>query len=71
MRHLKIRRLHTVRERLKRTSVDDLTVTLAAREAGFADLSRFSRDYKNLFGHLPSETRRLKSPNVNQQAQQF
>ena len=59
MRYLKLRRLHTVRERLKRTSVDEMTVTLAAREAGFVDLSRFSRDYKNLFGHLPSETRRL------------
>ena len=60
MRYLKLRRLQAVRERLQRTSVDEMTVTLAAREAGFVDLSRFSRDYKNLFGHLPSETRRLK-----------
>ena len=60
MRYLKLRRLQSVRERLQRTSVDEMTVTLAAREAGFVDLSRFSRDYKNLFGHLPSETRRLK-----------
>ena len=60
MRYLKLRRLQAVRERLMRTSVDEMTVTLAAREAGFVDLSRFSRDYRNLFGHLPSETRRLK-----------
>jgi AraC family ethanolamine operon transcriptional activator len=59
MRYLKLRRLQTVRERLKRTSIDEMTVSLAAREAGFVDLSRFSSDYKNLFGHLPSETRRL------------
>lgn len=59
MRYLKLRRLQAVRERLKRTSVDELTVSLAAREAGFVDLSRFSRDFKHLFGQLPSATRRL------------
>jgi AraC family ethanolamine operon transcriptional activator len=58
MRYLKLRRLHAVRTRLQRTSSDEVTVTVAAREAGFVDLSRFSRDYRELFGHLPSETER-------------
>lgn len=58
MRYLKLRRLRAVRKRLHETSTDEVTVTLAAREAGFVDLSRFSRDYKELFGELPSETPR-------------
>ena len=58
MRYLKLRRLHVVRERLQRTTAEDVTVTLAAREAGFVDLSRFAHDYKELFGQLPSETER-------------
>lgn len=59
MRYLKLRRLRSVRQRLLHTRATDVTVTLAAREAGFLDLSRFSRDYKKLFGDLPSEMQRL------------
>jgi AraC-like DNA-binding protein len=58
MRYLKLIRLHLVREHLQRTTAEDVAVTLAAREAGFVDLSRFARDYKELFGQLPSETER-------------
>ena len=58
MRYLKLHRLHVVRTRLKQTSAEDVGVSKAAREAGFVDLSRFSRDYKELFGQLPSETPR-------------
>lgn len=58
MKYLKLRRLHLVRERLQSTTADEVTVTVAAREAGFVDLSRFARDYKELFGQLPSETQR-------------
>lgn len=59
MRYLKLRRLHMVRERLQSTTTEELTVTHAAREAGFVDLSRFASDYKKIFGQLPSETQRL------------
>jgi AraC family ethanolamine operon transcriptional activator len=58
MRYLKLRRLHGVRKRLQETSANEIAVGKAAREAGFVDLSRFSRDYQTLFGQLPSETSR-------------
>jgi AraC family ethanolamine operon transcriptional activator len=58
MQYLKLHRLHLVRTRLKETSAQDVAVSKAAREAGFVDLSRFSRDYKKLFGQLPSKTPR-------------
>jgi AraC-like DNA-binding protein len=59
MRFLKTRRLHVARKLLKETSREDVSVSLAAHEAGFLDMSHFSRDYKALFGQLPSETPRL------------
>ena len=58
MRYFKLRRLHTVRERLVTTSAAEMSVKRAALESGFFDRSRFAEDFKKLFGHLPSETPR-------------
>ncbi len=58
MRYLKLRRLHTVRERLFTTSADEMSVKKVALESGIYDRSRFAEDFKKLFGHLPSETPR-------------
>jgi AraC family ethanolamine operon transcriptional activator len=46
-------RLNAVRRRLKEAR----SVTDAATELGFWHFGHFSRDYKELFGELPSETR--------------
>lgn len=58
MRYLKLRRLHAARECLFTTSAEDVSVKRAALENGFFDRSRFTEDFKKLFGHLPSETPR-------------
>jgi len=39
---------------------DPPTVTAAAYSCGFSHLGRFSRDYRDRFGHPPSETRRIR-----------
>ena len=58
MRYLKLRRLHAARECLFTTSAEDVSVKRAALENGFFDRSRFTEDFKKLFGHLASETPR-------------
>ncbi len=58
MRYLKLRRLHTARERLVTTSAAEMSIKRAALESGFFDRSRFAEDFKKLFGHLPSQTPR-------------
>lgn len=56
MNYLKNRRLILAHRHLK-TGVDTgMTVTQVALEAGFTHLSKFSRDYHERFGELPSET---------------
>lgn len=47
MRYLKLRRLHTVPERLVTTSAAEMSVERAALESGFFDRSRFAEDFKN------------------------
>ena len=53
-RYLRVRRLHQARNALK--ALPDRTVTQVAVSLGFSDLGRFARDYRQLFGELPSAT---------------
>jgi len=47
--------LNEVRKKLKSNS-DNLDIFQVASEFNFWHMGQFSRDYKNLFGELPSET---------------
>jgi len=56
MRYLKIQRLNAVRERLKASEPENCTIVFLANQFGFYCPSHFTRDYKAMFGELPSET---------------
>ncbi|EGJ30548.1 AraC-type DNA-binding domain-containing protein [Moorena producens 3L] len=58
MRYLKVRRLNAVRERLKESEPERCTIAILASEFGFYSPCHFTRDYKAMFGELPSETLR-------------
>ncbi|NEP53339.1 MAG: helix-turn-helix transcriptional regulator [Moorea sp. SIO3C2] len=58
MRYLKVRRLNAVRERLKASEPERCTIAILASEFGFYSPCHFTRDYKAMFGELPSETLR-------------
>ena len=58
VRYLNRRALHQVRRALKAANPSLATVTQVASEFGVWELGRFARDYRNLFGELPSETLR-------------
>jgi AraC family ethanolamine operon transcriptional activator len=58
VRYLNRRTLHQVRRSLKAADPCVATVTKIATEFGVWELGRFARDYRNLFGELPSETLR-------------
>ncbi len=58
--YLRARRLNQVRRDLHASA--PLNVTTAALRHGFAHLGHFSRQYRRLFGELPSQTRRSESP---------
>ncbi len=62
MAYLKALRLQAVRQRLR--SADPTTVWVAdiAKQFGFWSLGHFGRDYKHMFGELPSETIRRGCP---------
>lgn len=53
--YLLTEKLHAVRRKLKSS---DASVTEACFDYGFLTPSRFTRQYKRLFGELPSETRK-------------
>ncbi len=61
MRYLKVRRLHAVRQRLKASEPENCTIAILASEFGFYSPSHFTKDYKAMFGELPSETLRKKA----------
>lgn len=63
LNYIKSRRLSAVRQALLKTDTEDITVAQVANEYGFSHLGHFSRDYKLLFGELPSST--LKSGRKN------
>lgn len=56
MRYLKVRRLNVVRQHLKAREPENCTVAILANQFGFCNLSHFSKDYKTMFGELPSKT---------------
>ena len=56
LQFIKIRRLHAVRAELLSLLDPNTTVTEVALRYGFSHLGYFSRDYRVLFGELPSGT---------------
>lgn len=60
MQYLRWRRLHLVRKALQEESPHFVTVTRVAMTYGFFHLSRFSGEYKHMFGELPNQTLHLK-----------
>jgi transcriptional regulator GlxA family with amidase domain len=55
-RYLLMRRMRLAREALFANSPTDTTVTEIATRYGFWQFGRFAREYKLLFGELPSAT---------------
>jgi AraC family ethanolamine operon transcriptional activator len=58
LKYLKTVRLHRARQSLQRANSSRTTVLREAMRSGFWHLSRFSSEYKNYFGELPSATLR-------------
>ncbi|WP_287276608.1 MULTISPECIES: helix-turn-helix domain-containing protein [unclassified Okeania] len=56
MRYLKVQRLNAVREHLKAREPENCTIATLASQFGFYSPCHFTRDYKTMFGELPSET---------------
>lgn len=56
MSYLKILRLKAAHQLLKTAHPTTITVTESATRFGFCHLGYFSRDYKQMFGEIPSET---------------
>ena len=57
-KYLKAVRMQRVRQALRRAHSSRTTVLREAMRSGFWHLSRFSSEYKNFFGELPSATLR-------------
>ncbi|MGJ7505737.1 MULTISPECIES: helix-turn-helix domain-containing protein [unclassified Variovorax] len=56
--YIRCLRLNGVRRQLMSTDVRTVTIADAAAGWGFTQLSHFASEYKELFGELPSQTRR-------------
>jgi len=56
MRYLKVQRLNAVRRYLKASDPENCRVEILANQFGFWSAGHFARDYKAMFGELPSET---------------
>ncbi|MGD1714119.1 helix-turn-helix domain-containing protein [Dapis sp. BLCC M172] len=56
MRYLKVRRLNAVRQHLKASAPESCVIASLANQFGFYHRSHFTKDYKAMFGELPSET---------------
>ncbi len=56
MAYLKQKRLEAARRTLLTAEPLTTSVTEVATQWGFFHLGRFARDYRQLFGELPSET---------------
>ncbi|NES74823.1 MAG: helix-turn-helix transcriptional regulator [Okeania sp. SIO1H6] len=56
MRYLKVRRLNAVRQHLKASDPESCVIATLASQFGFYHQSHFTKDYKAMFGELPSET---------------
>ena len=58
IRYLRLCQLHRVRAALRAADPDRDTITRIATECGIWDLSRLAREYRSLFGELPTQTLR-------------
>jgi AraC family ethanolamine operon transcriptional activator len=58
VKYLRILSLHQARQLLLASCPDQNSVTQIALRVGIWELGRFARDYRKLFGELPSETLR-------------
>jgi len=58
VQYLNRRTLHQIRRELKTVDPSQVTVTSIATELGVWQFGRMARDYRVLFGELPSETLR-------------
>ena len=61
MRYLKVQRLNAVRQHLKASEPENCTIATLASQFGFYSPCHFTRDYKAMFGELPSQTLRKKA----------
>ena len=61
MRYLKVRRLNAVRRCLKARDPDSCSVEALANQFGLWNGGHFARDYKVMFGELPSQTLQRKA----------
>ncbi len=62
MAFVKVQRLHGIRRALLYADPKPETVAQIAHQWGFFSLGHFARDYKTMFGELPSETLRRTVP---------
>jgi AraC family ethanolamine operon transcriptional activator len=58
MAYIKIQRLNGVRRALMNANPNTITVMNVAHEWGFWNASHFAKDYRDMFGELPSKTLR-------------
>jgi len=56
MAYIKLKRLHGIRRELLKAQPESLTVAGLAARWGFLNPGHFARDYRRLFGELPSQT---------------
>ena len=54
--YLQIYRLNQVQRRLQHSRDSETTVAREAEAWGFWHMGQFSRDYRRMFGELPSQT---------------
>lgn len=57
-RYIRLRRLHETRKALRQLGPEESSVTEIAARFGFWDFGRFAKEYRQVFGELPSETLR-------------
>jgi len=58
MRYLKVRRLNAVRQCLKASDPESCSIEVLANRFGFWNAGHFAKDYRTMFGELPSKTLR-------------
>jgi len=62
MAHVKLQRLHSVRRLLLGADHDQVRIGSIAAEWGFLNAGHFARDYRLLFGEMPRDTLRQRTP---------